>query len=278
MVDDRGRAHSPETGRSRIVSLVPGITETLVAIGATGTLIARTDYDTQGALQSLPSVGGGLDPSLEFLVDLGPDLVIMWPDRGGAGSLSARLEELGIDVYQAEVEGMADFRRHARNAGVLTGRRFAADSLVDWVDSGLARVASEVSSQPPSTLFYMVQQDPPMGAGPGTFLDSLMTVAGGRNVLSDAVGQWPLVSVEDVLWKDPNYIVVPVLELQARKSDDTVTQLAASPGWREVGAVREGRVFAVDAELFGRAGPRMAEAAEALARRLHPAVYEHRSR
>lgn len=279
VVDDRGQAHSVGAPRSRILSLVPGVTETLVSIGARGVLVAKTEYDTQEVLAHLPSVGGGLDPSLESLVDLSPDLIIMWGDRGGTGSLSGRLDELGIEVYQAEVEGMSDFRRHARNVGALVGHLPAADSLVNWVDQGLERTRATVSSEPRPTLFYVVQQDPPMGVGPGNFLDSLIAVAGGENILSDALGQWPLVSVEDVLWKNPDYIVVPVLGLADALPEEQGTlaplaRLASTPGWKELDAVREGRLLAVDADLFSRAGPRMAEAAMVLASQLHPAAFE----
>lgn len=279
VADDGGRLHPAAPPRTRIISLVPGMTETLVAIGAADVLVARTRYDEQEALASLPSVGGGLDPSLEFLADLNPDLLILWLDAGGAGSLSDRLEDLGIPAYQVDVEDVSDFRRHTRNLGVMVDREAAAEALVDQVDQGLSQVAEAVSSLSPASVLYLVQSSPPMGVGPGTFLDSLIVVAGGTNVLREAAGHWPLVSLEDALWRDPTYVVVPVVGLDTLTlGPDGVPEplrwLTTDPGWSEVGAVREGRVIAVDAGLFGRPGPRMAEAASYLASRLHPGAFK----
>lgn len=278
VLDDGGRTHPVAPPRTRIVSLVPGITETLVAIGAVDLLVARTRYDEQAVLAHLPSVGGGLDPSLEFLADLDPELMILWKDAGGSGSLSGRLNDLGIAAYQVVVEEVEDFRRHTRNLGLLSDRALAAEALVEEVDRGLNQVAEAVSSLPPSSVLYLVQSSPPMGVGPGSFLDSLIVTAGGENVLREATGPWPLVSLEDALWRDPAYIVVPVVDFGAL---GTVPQgvpgplrwLTADPGWSEVGAVREERLVAVDAALFSRAGPRMAEAARYLAAQLHPGAF-----
>ena len=279
VIDDRGRVHAATPPRTRIISLVPGITETLVAIGAADLLVARTRYDDQEVLAHLPSVGGGLDPSLEFLADLNPELMVLWQDVGGSGALSGRLEDLGIAAYQVDVEEIADFRRHARNLGQMIDRRIAAETLVEEVDRGLNQVAEAVSSLPSPSVLYLVQSNPPMGVGPGTFLDSLIVVAGGTNVLREAAGRWPLVSLEDALWRDPAYVVVPVVDLAAPSPvaegvPEPLRWLTTDPGWSEVGAVREGRVVAVDAGLFGRPGPRMAEAARYLASQLHPGAFK----
>lgn len=279
VIDDRGGVHPVSPARTRIISLVPAMTETLAAIGGADFLVARTAFDEQEELAHLPSVGGGLDPSLEVLAELDPDLIVMWQDAGGIGSLSGRLGDLGIAAYQVDVQEFADFRRHALNVGALIGRTSAAEGLVAEVDQGLSEVQTAVSSGPLPTVLYLVQSDPPLGVGPGTFLDSLIAVAGGRNVLAEAASQWPLVSLEDVLWRDPTYIVVPVLDFGTPSRGSTVVpeqlrQLESDPGWSTVGAVREGRLVPVDAGLFGRPGPRMPLAARYLASRLHPGLFD----
>ena len=278
VADDRGGVHNVLPSRARVVSLVPGITETLLAIGAAEVLLARTRFDEQDQLAHLPSVGGGLDPSLEYLASLDPELVIMWRDPGGSGSLSAGLEDLGIAAYQVDVQEFADFRRHARNVGRLTGRAPEAEALVGELDQALNDVRRAVAGLPAPGVLYLVQSSPPMGVGPGTFLDSLIVVAGGRNILREASGRWPLLSLEDILWRDPGYVVVPVVDYGAPDGaidamPEPLRRLATEPGWAEVGAVRGGRLVAVDAALFGRPGPRMAEAARFLAERLHPEAF-----
>ena len=274
--DAAGRSHEVGPGRLRVISLVPAVTETIEAVGLRERLVARTRYDEQPSLAHLPSVGGGLDPSLEQITQLLPDLVVAWRDAGGMGSLSNRLDELGIPVFQVEIESLADFRRSTRDLARLLDAVPAADSMLATVDAGLSEVREVVNGLPLRTSLFLAQRDPPMAAGPGTFVDSIFAVAGTANVLNDVSQEWPLISLEDVLWRDPDFIVLPVWGLgPADASADVppeVETLLQAPGWREVPAVAEGRVIAVDAVLFARPGPEMHRAAAALAGQLHPDV------
>lgn len=275
VADDLGRLHSASSPRARIVSLLPAVTETLLALGAGDRLVARTRYDEQPELSRLPSVGGGIDPSLEFLAELAPDLVVLWPAAGSGVSLGSRLDALGLEWYGARVQTMEDFRRLARNLGRLTGMPDRADSLVAAVAGDLAAARASWAGRAPVEAAYVVQRDPPMTAGPGTFLDSLLTAGGVSNVFADMDGSWPMVSLEEVVWRDPEYLILPVAGLDSadgrRLGARAVERLAASPGWRAVPAVAAGRVATVDASLFGRPGPRMGEAARFLAARFHGA-------
>ena len=92
VIDDRGRPHDVSVPRTRVVSLIPAVTETLVAIGAADRLVARTRYDEAAAVAELPSVGGGIDPSLEFLAALAPGLVVLWASGAGGPRLEDRLD------------------------------------------------------------------------------------------------------------------------------------------------------------------------------------------
>ena len=275
VADDLGRLHSASSPRARIVSLLPAVTETLLALGAGDRLVARTRYDEQPELSRLPSVGGGIDPSLEFLAELAPDLVVLWPAAGSGVSLGNRLDALGLAWYGARVQTMEDFRRLAGNLGRLTGTPDRADSLVAAVAGDLAAARASWAGRAPVEAAYVVQRDPPMTAGPGTFLDSLLTAGGVSNVFADMDGPWPMVSLEEVVWRDPEYLILPVAGLDSadgpRLGARAVERLAASPGWRAVPAVAAGRVATVDASLFGRPGPRMGEAARFLAARFHGA-------
>jgi len=278
VVDDAGVVHPVAVARARVLSLVPGMTETVVALGGGDLLVGRTRYDEQAELAVLPSVGGGLDPNLERLAELAPDLVIAWKDAGGMGTLSGRLQGIGVPVYQVAIQSTRDFRRHASNLGRLLHLIASADSLLEAVDDGLLAVRAAVAGRPAPSILFLAQRDPPMAAGPGTFIDSLLVAAGGTNVLSGDPGvlvDWPMVSLEDILWRDPDFIVVPVVGIgeaaDARRFvPPEVDALLEAPGWREVAAISERRVIAVDAGLFSRPGPRMAVAAASLASRLHP--------
>ena len=274
VVDDRGRRHDVSIPRTRIVSLIPAATETLVAIGATDRLVARTRYDDQPDLASLPSVGGGIDPSLEYLAELVPDLVILWPAAGGGVTLGDRLAEVGLHGYAAEVQTVADFNRLARNLGRLVGFGDRADAMVTAVQEQLEDARQVWSGRDPVEVMYVVQHEPPMTVGPGTFLDSVLAAAGGVGAFHDIRGNWPLVSMEEVVWRNPEFLIVPVVGygtplVPLESPDPSAARLARRPGWSAVPAVQAGRVISVDASLFGRPGPRMGDAARYLASRLH---------
>ena len=274
MVDDRGRAHDPSAPRTRIVSLIPAVTETLVAIGGADLLVARTRYDEDPVLADLPSVGGGIDPSLEFLAQLDPDLVVLWASGASGVLLEDRLGEIGLNWYAAAIQTVDDFRRHARNLGQLVGRSAAADSVIARAERDIEAAARSWSGQDPVEVVYVVQPEPPMTVGPGTFLDSVLGAAGAVNAFGDIVGSWPLVSMEEVVRRNPDYVIVPVQgygvpEVPPEYSDPSFERLRSRPGWAAVPAVSAGRVISVDGSLFGRPGPRMGEAALYLATRLH---------
>ncbi|NNF28017.1 MAG: ABC transporter substrate-binding protein [Gemmatimonadetes bacterium] len=275
VVDAAGHRHDVREPRVRVVSLVPAVTETIESMGLRTRVAARTRYDEQPSLAHLPSVGGGLDPNLELLAALSPDLVVAWRDAGGMGSLSGRLRELGIPVYQVEVESIEAYRYSTRNLARLLHALPVADSLLAAVDAELTAVSRTVEGRPSPSALFLVQRDPPMAAGPGTFIDSLLAVAGAANVFEGVTEEWPMISLEDVLWRDPEFLVLPVVGLgdarDARREPpvEEVETLLASAGWREVRAVAERRVIAVDAGLFARPGPAMGRAAASLADHLH---------
>ena len=264
----------PSVPRTRIVSLIPAVTETLVAIGAADRLVARTRYDENPLLADLPSVGGGIDPSLEFLARLKPDLVVLWASGASGVLLEDRLDGIGLDWYAAAIRTVDDFRRHTRNLGRLVGLAAAADSVIARVERDFGAAVRSWSGRDPVEVVYVVQQEPPMTVGPGTFLDSVLGAAGAVNAFSDIVGSWPLVSMEEVVRRDPDHVIVPVQgygtpEVRPGHRDPSIERLAARAGWAAVAAVRAGRVISVDGSLFGRPGPRMGEAALYLAYRLH---------
>lgn len=274
VADDAGRLHDPAEPRRRIISVVPGVTETLVAIGATDRLVARTEYDEQPELAALPVLSALLQPSVEALTRLDPDLVIMWPSGGDGGAVGEQLDRAGIGWYGAAIQTMSDFERNAHNFGRLLGLDRRADSVIAAVRADLTDARVAWSDRAPVEVFHVVQLDPPMTAGPGTFLDSVFVAGGAVNVFEDIMGNWPRISLEEVVRRDPEYVIVPVADygtpsIQPDYRDPSIERLAASPGWAALSAVAEGRVVSVDASLFGRPGPRMGEAARYLAYRLH---------
>lgn len=184
VTDDAGRKIALFEPPGRIVSLVPSATEILVALGAAGRLVGRTDYDSDPPLDTLPSVGEGLHPSLEQLVSLRPTLVIRFAGSSDRETPD-RLDALRIPHLAVRPDGISDVRRIVRLLGRVAERSPAADSILAAMDATLTRVASRVRHREPRRVAFVLGGSPPWVAGPGTFIDELLTLAGGRNVFSD---------------------------------------------------------------------------------------------
>lgn len=261
VVDDGGREVRLAKPATRVVSLLPHATDLIVALGAGGQLVGRTRYDTAAAIGHLPSVGGGLDPSIESIVALRPDLVLAWPD-GGSQNLAARLGELGIPVYGGRTDRMADVRTTLEHLGSLLGRQAAADSLAGTIEREVEAVRASVAGRPAPGVLFVISWDPLMAAGGTTFIHDMLAAAGGRNLFGDVPAPAPMLSLEEVVRRQPDAIVFS-------RGDGAPRDLRTLPGWRDLRAVREGRVLEVDAALVSRAGPRMGTAARTLADWLH---------
>lgn len=263
VTDGTGRAVRVTRPARRVVSMLPSVTEWIIAMGGADRLVARTDYDDHPAVAALPSVGGGLNPSVEWLAARHPDLVVAWPDAPSR-SLVARLEVLGIPAYTAPSETIEEGLRTARDLGRILGLEAASAEAVAEVRAGLEAVSAAVTGRGRRSVLFLIGLDPLMAAGPGTFVDQLLESAGGDNVLADLDVLWPRLSLEEVLRRTPDVVVV------ASSGDRRpLHALRDRPGWRDLPAVQMGRVYAVDPDRVNRPGPSMDEAAARLARLIH---------
>lgn len=261
--DDAGRAVALAPVPRRIVSLLPSATELVVALGGGERLIARTSYDEHPALAHLPSFGHNLEAGVEAILALDPDLVIVPPDYLTSG-LARRLAAVGVRVYEADAQRMDGVLATVTRLGTLLGEDGRGDSLHAALRAGLAAVRAESGRARAVTAVYVVWHSPPYVAGAETYVDDLIRAAGGRNAFGDVRG-WSEVSAEALIARDPEVVIVP----QGDGSSLRPEWLLRAPGWRALRAVREGRLVVVDAGLFNRPGPRVVEAASALATALN---------
>lgn len=264
VIDDAGRTVALERPARRIISMVPAQTEVVTILAGVDAVIARTQWDEDPRLAHLPSIGNALTPSIEWLAAQRPDLIIAWPDAQSRDVVQ-RLSDIGIPVYASSVESVAQIRAMIERLGVLLGESARADSLINAVDDELAAVRTAVSGEPVQRVLYLLSADPPMIAGPGTFVDDVITIAGGENVFSDLRQLWPQVSLEEIVRRQPDVIFRAMEDSLA----DPLAGIAGRAGWRELRAVREGRVYAVDEDLYNRAGVTVGAAARGLAERMH---------
>lgn len=207
LVDAAGTRHSFDAAPRRIVSLVPSATEALLEMGVADHLVGRTDYDVTPELTGLPSVGGGLQPNLEVLVSLDLDLVIRFAGESDLAT-AERLTELGIPHFAVQPDGIVDVLTTIRDLGRIMGASSAANAMLGEIRNALADVRRAVAGLPEPRVAYILGGDPPWVAGPGTYIDELMNVAGGKNVFDDLGPLYAPVSMEALLDRELDLILL----------------------------------------------------------------------
>lgn len=253
--DDRGRKLQLAASPQRIVSLLPSLTETVCQLDQCHRLVGVDRYSNwPEAVRRLPQVGGGLDPSVEAIVALRPDVVL----AGTSMRAIDRLEALGLKVVALEPRSHADVRRVLDKVGLLLG---VPDAQRVWraIDAGVAAAAQSLPPQARGLRVYFEVNRGPYGASEASFIGETLARLGARNVLPAALGPFPKLNPEFVVRADPDLIMV-----SARDAAD----LRERPGWAALRALRQDRVcsFApAQAEVLVRPGPRMAEAARLMA-------------
>ncbi len=257
VTDDAGRRVTLAAPARRVVSLLPSFTEILFAIGAGDRLVGRTtwcDYPPQAL--AVPSVGDGMPPSVEAVAARHPDLVVLY--RSGPNVAAAeQLERLGIRTVLFDLNRLEQLGPVTRRLGKLAGREAPAESLATELD----RVVSQPPAPSTQSLAFIVWDNPPIVIGAGSYLDRLAALAGARNVFHDVGSPSAQVSIETIAARDPDFVAV--------LTDSAVPpRYATRPEWRVVRAVRTARFLFLPGQLFGRPGPRAAEAIRELRRRL----------
>jgi iron complex transport system substrate-binding protein len=261
--DDFGQVVRLAAAPRRIVSLNPATTELLFALGAGDRVVGRTQYDLwPDSARLVPSIGAGMQPNLEAILGRHPDLVVMYAsgsDRGAAERLTAA----GVATAAFRIDRIADFARVTMLLGQMIGDSVRARTVVDSVTGTLERVRHATQSLPRPSVFLHAWEKPLMTLGGGSFISELVTVAGGRNIYDSLPAPSPVVTLEDVLRRNPDIILVSPIE---RKN------MLQSDRWRALPAVRKGRVLAYDTNLVARPSVKLGEAAVSLAHLFHPGV------
>ncbi|MDR7094274.1 iron complex transport system substrate-binding protein [Hydrogenophaga laconesensis] len=256
VTDDRGVTVALPQPPQRIVSVLPSLTETVCELGQCHRLVGVDRYSNHPApVRALPQVGGGIDPNIEAIVALKPDVVLMATSSRGV----QRLESLGVKVLAMEPKSSADAQRVMGKLGQLLE---VPDAERIWraIDAGVSAAAQ---SLPPGAKGLRVYYEVSAGgyaAGTKSFIGEMMARLGLQNVVTPAMGPFPRVNPEYVVRTNPDLIMIGARNVQG---------LESRPGWRSIRALREQRVcvFTADeSDVLVRPGPRMAEAARLMAR------------
>jgi iron complex transport system substrate-binding protein len=270
LVDDSGVSTTFTAPPRRIVSLSPGHTETVFALGAGDRLVAvdsYADYPTE-AQQVQPRLTTYPTVSVEAVVSLKPDLVLALVEKD---DIVTQLRQQGVPVLKLFPKDFDATTRGIELLGRVLGEADRGQALAANMRTRRDAVVLAVADAPRPTLFYeMDASDPtkPFTAGPNGFYGQLVDLAGATNIFGDLPRDFAQVSAESVLARDPQLIVLA--DGYSPYNPQTPAMVAARPGWNGLAAVQTGAVYAVQSDLFSRPGPRLADGLEALAYLVHP--------
>jgi iron complex transport system substrate-binding protein len=261
----------------RIISLVPNVTEMVYAIGVGDRMVGVSSYDTYPAeVKALPKVGALVDPNVERILSLKPDLVIIY---GSQDDLARQLARAGIDTFRYRHGGLAAVTATVRELGAKLGEAAAADAAAARIDAGIDEVRRRVAGRPrPRTLLVFGRERLALrgiyACGGIGFLNDILTAAGGDNVFADVKTEAVQASTEQIISRRPDVI----LEVRAvNEAFPTGDREAERRVWTAVGsvpAVRDGRVTFLFDDRIVVPGPRIAEGTRELAKALHPDAFK----
>ncbi len=255
VVDDRGVRLQLARPPQRIVALLPSLTEMVCALGQCERLVAVDRYSNfPDSVRALPTVGGGLDPQIETIVALRPDLVLM----ASSSPAAARLQSLGLSVAALEPKNYADVQRVLQTLGLLLAVPHAPRLWRD-IESGVDAAARSIPQSLRNQRVYFEVNGGPYAAGEASFIGETLTRLGLRNIVPATLGPFPKINPEFVVRADPDLVMV---------GDGSEAAMAQRPGWAAMRAIQARRIciFSPDqSDTLVRPGPRMADAARVLA-------------
>ncbi len=261
LTDDFGDTVRAGGVPQRIISLNPTTTELLFALGAGHRLVGRSTYDLfPSEAKNVADLGPALRPNVEALIGAHPDLVILYGSNDNRAS-AQRLRAVGINTLSLKIDSIAQFQRAVTLLGKVLRDSVNAAVVRDSVTKTLDAVRAATASLGKPVVFWHIWDAPPITIGRGSYMNELTEIAGGRNVYDDMAAPSPTVSIEDVVKRNPEFVLAGPEGNRTLNSDKK---------WMQVPAVRNGKVLVLDTLVVARPGIKLGEAAWSLARLLHP--------
>lgn len=261
--DDFGDAIILRATPQRVVSLNPATTDLVFALGAGDRLVGRTHWDAYPVeALKVPDLGSGIRPNIEAVLGAKPDLVLLYASNDNRPA-ARELRAAGVNTLSLKIDHIADFHRAARILGALLGDSARGAAVSDSVERTLRMIREKTRSLPKPTVFWHIWDAPLITIGSGSYMHELVEIAGGTNIYGDMPEPSPTVSIEDVLKRNPDFII---------SGPEGSPRIAADPRWAEAKAVKSKHVLVVDTAIVGRPSVRLGEAAVSLAKLLHPGL------
>lgn len=263
VTDEVGRKVTVPDHPHRVICLVPSVTDAVFALGSGDDVVAVSDYTTYPpeALKK-PSVGSLIKPSIETILSFHPDLVVGTQIPGSLDT-ATQLEAVGIPVYLVDPHGLAGILQSVTHLGEALNRVPQAAALHANLSRRIEAVKARTAGKPAPRVLVTVWYDPIITIGKHAFISEIVEAAGGRSVTDDLVPDWPQVSMEAVLSRSPDALLL------IRGGRVTLSALQNRPGWSSLQAVKEGKVYYVDKGIED-SSPVAVDALEEMAREFHP--------
>ena len=268
LTDDAGRRVLLPARVTRAVSLAPNLTEIVFAVGAGDKLVGRTSYcDYPPAAKAVAEVGDTLHPSLERIIALKPQVVLI-STASQLEVFTQQLQNQNIAVFVTDPHDLEGVFRSIGQIGEMMGQKEQADQLVTKLRERANAVEQAVKGKEPRRVFYQVSAEPLYTAGHDAFVTDLMRRAGITSVTADVPGAWPKYSNESALAARPDAIILPTGGSMGSANSDVTEALRQSP------AALQGHVYKINDDYLTRPGPRAIDGLEAMARALHPDAFK----
>ena len=272
VTDEIGRSINITPKPQKIVSLAPGITETLYALGLDDKIAGVTTFcNWPEAARTKQRIGGFTNPSIEKIVSLKPDLIIATAD-GNSKETIQQLERLGLSVYVINPVDAGGVLRNILQIGKITNREKDAGILVEKLQRRLNNITLQIRRKNKPRVFFQLGLEPVFTAGGGTLINEVIERAGGINIAGNDTARYPVYSAEGIMGASPEIIVfAPMVN---DKKFASVKRFWQKFG--EIPAVKNNKIYPIDADLINRASPRIFEAIEIMALIFHPDINNHR--
>jgi iron complex transport system substrate-binding protein len=278
LVDDQGYVLILTSIPEKIVSLAPSNTEILFAVGAGENVVGVTNYCNYPynftawiEAGNMTSVGGYWNPSVEAIIALDPDLVVA---STGSEQAAETLRSVGYNVLTLDPTNINEVFQDIVLVGRATGKSVEAKNLIVSLKQNVDNLVNTVkTADTRPKVYHEIWYDPLMSAGPGTWIDEVIRLAGGQNIFENATSEWPMVSSEAIIQQNPDRIVFPH-QHGSTLFWGSFEDVKARPGWEAINAVQNDDLYVVNADVISRAGPRIVEALEIYAEIIHPELFE----
>ena len=279
--DGKDRLLTDETGRKvkipypakRIISLAPSITEILFALGLNEEIAAITSFcDYPEAALRKPKIGGFVNPDTEKIVSLKPDLIIGIRDGNRMDTID-RLSNFGFPVYLIDPKGFDGVMETIKNIGDALGREKESRRMIKDMGEKREKMIALTESLPKPKVFFQVGDLPLITVGKGTLADDLIRLAGGRSISENELVSYPSYSIETILAKAPEIIIMSSME--SKKNHTNL--IKKWKDWKSIPAVKMNAIHVIDSNIVDRPTPRIIEGLEAMVRIIHPEVLKEKT-